>query len=142
MIAFCPACLFYNQPLPGHIVGAGSGAGMSPGQLEAARDLMQLESERRDEEERRVDQEYRFDYEPQFHAWCGRFTPDPNQVAEVLDRLMRGDESYLLELQEKGLDFVIDAPNGKVRPVYALCEQKNRNGRCGEFKARERADSQ
>ncbi|HAB18420.1 MAG TPA: hypothetical protein DCE44_18515 [Verrucomicrobiales bacterium] len=133
----CPACQFCNIPLPGRLVGAASGTGLSPGQLEAARELMQFETERRNDENRRVENNYKFDYEPQFFPWCSAFTPSKEQIAEATRQLMLGDTTKLLELEATGLDVIIDAPNGKVKPVYALCARKNPNGECGLFQTRE-----
>lgn len=138
MTVFCPACRFHNAPTSGHMIGAGSGFGMSAGQLEATRELMELETELHDAEDRRVNEGYRFDYKPRFHAWCDRFTPSEAEVAKAVQGLMAGDDTKLLELEKSGHDVIIDAVNGTVRRVYALCLHKNQDGNCLAFEARPR----
>jgi hypothetical protein len=135
MIKFCTQCIHYRLRPPLRIVQSGSGS--SPGRINAATEEMRVERERRDTEQRRIDEQYRFDYEPSFFPWCARFTPSDEDLADLREKLIEGQQSdeVIRAAQAAGRDFFIDASRGVVGRIFALCRRRNANGDCDQYKA-------
>jgi hypothetical protein len=146
----CRQCRYYRPPQPFVTLGVSGPA--SEGQFRAALKLREAQDERFAIEKQSAEEGKPFDEVPHFYPWCGKCTPpaekprpgdpepepgDPTvSIAEIEEGLATGDNTALEAAEEQGLEFYIDYPNGRVVPRYVLCEQKNLNNDCKDFKQR------
>jgi len=132
MLKSCPACIHYRKESEVRL-GVARGAAIRE---------QQVDEHKKQLEQQLFDEGKPFDHKPQYFAWCYKYTPTADQLGNIWQRLVKGestpDEEWA-RAKQAGLDFILDAPKGKLYPIYVLCERKNINADCPGF---ERSDKE
>ena len=125
LIRSCPQCAYYNKPDRNRIELTGH----ARIRWEQSRDA------RMADEHRRVQGSYAFDYQPEFYEWCSKRQPSSSELITLNDLIAnQGIEEAIswAEEQEKRFDF--DPVKGEVKIIYEICESKNREHNCPDYK--------